>query len=150
MTRNGKVAHQQYYFVLSENVLTWFGKKNDTQSIDEIVLPCRILELTDYVKGHAFEVIPLQLSENNQFIENREDSVTLVARSDKDYNDWYSLLTGISKKIMEVYVFGDTLPDDTNDEIFDKSQQYNQIQKSMMRQSMSWCNLFHFCMQYIV
>lgn len=134
--RSGAI-HKQYYFVLTEESLTFYRKKNDSRAKGEIMLPVNIVSLNKYVKKHAFQVIPLKFDRYNMiFVENPDELITLYADNGAIEKEWKSKMEAISNKIKEPYIFPDAIGDeDKNDDI---GNDFNATQQTMHDK----CNYF--------
>ena len=126
--------HKQYYFVLTEESLTFYRKKNDSRAKGEINLPVNIVSLHKYVKDHAFQVIPLRFDKYNMvFNEQPEESIILYADNSSIEKDWKTKMEFISNKIKEPYIFPDALGEEEKEK-----DDFNATQQSMHDQCMSF------------
>ena len=120
--------HKQFYFVLTEESLTFYRKKNDSRAKGEVALPVKVVPLPKYSEEHAFRVIPRKFDKYHmQHLEAPEESIILYADNGHIEKEWTNKMQSISDRIMEPYIFPDSLQsqkdghDLSND--FDATQQ---------------------------
>lgn len=127
--KRSQAIHKQYYFVLTEESLTFYRKKNDSRAKGEINLPVNIVPLNKYVKKYAFQVIPLRFDRYNMvFKEEIDQTIILYADNASVEKEWKSKMESISNKIKEPYIFPDALGDDKDNDIIND---FNATQQAM-------------------
>eukprot|EP01084_Bolivina_argentea_P127285 225128_1 len=124
--------HKQYYFVLTEESLTFYRKKNDSRAKGEINLPVKIIPLPKYPEKNAFQIIPLKFDKYQyEFNERPDESIILYCENDKLCKEWTHKMQSITQKIMEPYIFPDAIDDANNRNDNDMINDFNATQQKM-------------------